>query len=68
MSIEVVGFTSDVIGKILIAVSVLLVHRRLLKERKIDKITLKEIRKESYLTVAGIILIILGYFLQLPSK
>lgn len=53
----VVGATFDVIGKILIGITVLLVHRHVIKEHKIDKVVLKEMKREQLLGVLGIMFI-----------
>ena len=66
--IEIVGLTFEFIGTILIAISVFKVHTNVMRERKIDKNIIEEIRKERYLTLVGIILIILGYLLQLLTR
>lgn len=68
MTLEIIGFTLDIIGKILIGVAVYLVHRKVIKEEKIDKVVFKEMKKEKGLVVIGIILMIIGYLMQLPAK
>lgn len=68
MNLNLIGFTFDVIGKVLLGVAVLLAHRRIMEEHKIDKKVLIELRREQILGVIGVILIIIGYFLQLPYK
>lgn len=68
MSIILIGKTLDVIGKILLGIAVLNVHKRLFKEHKIDNVVLREIKQEQYITVFGIAFIILGFILQLPKE
>lgn len=68
MSAEFIGFTVDVIGKILVAYTAIAVHRRVWKEHRIDGKVFREMRREQIVGVLGIILIIAGYFLQLPAK
>lgn len=65
---ELLGFILDVIGKIMVAYTAIAVHRRVWKEHKIDKIVFAAMRNEQIIGVAGIILIIIGFFLQLPTK
>lgn len=60
-----IGATFDVIGTVLIGITVLLVHRHVMKEHKIDKDVLKEMRYEQAIGVSGIALIITGYFIQI---
>lgn len=55
------AWTFDFIGKVLIGISVLLVHHRISKEKMIDKIVLNEMRKEYYIAVAGIVFLTIGY-------
>ena len=63
-----VGFTLDVIGKVMIAYMAIVVHHRFRKEHKIDKAVFQSMRNEQIIGVVGIGLIILGYLLQIPSK
>ena len=58
------ALTVGVIGKILLAVGVLIAHNELAHERKIDQLVLKSFRLEHSLTVAGIILIVAGYGME----
>lgn len=37
MNLELLGFTLDVIGKVMVAYTAIAVHRRVWKEHKIDK-------------------------------
>lgn len=68
MALEIIGFTLDVIGKVLLGITVYFVHRRIVREGKIDKRVLKEMQKEKGFLLTGIILIIIGYLMQLPAK
>jgi len=61
----IIGSTLDVIGKILIGVAVLFVHGHILKEHKIDKYVFKEMKREQFLVLLGIIFIILGYLIHI---
>ena len=65
LSSNFVGFTLDVLGKLLIAWVTLRVHVKHFKEHHIVK---KDIRLDAVMTSAGIAMIVIGYFLQLPSK
>lgn len=68
ISVSFVGFTLDVIGKILVAYTALRVHHRVREEHKIDKAVFRSMKKEQQLGLIGIGLILLGYFLQVPGK
>lgn len=65
---ELLGFILDVIGKIMVAFTAIMVHSRFQKEHKVDEFVFKEMRREKIIGVAGIFLIIIGFFLQLPGK
>jgi len=58
------AITFDFVGKFLLGITVLLVHRRLGKEHKIDVKVLKALKKEQVLGILGILFIALGYALH----
>lgn len=60
-----VGLTIDTLGKIMLGITVLKVHRHVLKEHKIDTEVLGAMRGEQTLGALGILFIIAGYILQL---
>jgi len=68
MNLEFVGFTLDVIGKIMVAFTAVMVHYRFRKEHKIDERVFRTMRREQQLGIIGIFLIILGFLLQAPFK
>lgn len=59
------ALTFDTVGKILIAVMALLVHKRIKREKGIDKLVLREMKLEQSIGVLAILLIITGYVLHL---
>ena len=61
MEMFIIASTFDVIGKILIGLSVLLVHQRLLHERRVDKRVLTEMEHEQILVIIGIVSMVIGY-------
>ncbi len=65
MNLFTLGVVLDTIGKILIGLAVLTVHRHISKEQKIDKDVLLAMRKEWTLTISGILMIVVGAVLQL---
>jgi len=65
MNLFSIGLILDTTGKIFIGLAVLMVHRHILKEHKIDIDVLRAIRKEWILTLSGIFLILIGSILQL---
>lgn len=68
MNLEFIGFTFDLIGKIMVAYTAIAVHRRFWKEHKINEVVFKMMKLEQAIGITGIILIIAGFILQLPSK
>ena len=68
MSIVFIGFTLDVIGKILIAFTAIMVHHRMLNEHRIDKAVFRSMKREQRVAVVGVLFIIIGYVLQAPAK
>ncbi len=65
MNLFTIGLVLDTTGKILIGLAVLMVHRHVFKEHKIDQNVMRAIRKEWIVTLIGILLIIAGTILQL---
>lgn len=65
---EFIGFTLDAIGKVMVAFTAIMVHHRVRQERKIDAAVFKSMKREQIIGVIGIVLIIVGYFLQVPRK
>ncbi|MBT3230368.1 hypothetical protein HN358_01100 [Candidatus Uhrbacteria bacterium] len=62
---ELLGLTLTTIGEILIGVTVLYVHHKILEEHKLDKIVFAGIRKEQWGGILGVLLIIFGYIIRL---
>ncbi|PIR57213.1 MAG: hypothetical protein COU72_02145 [Parcubacteria group bacterium CG10_big_fil_rev_8_21_14_0_10_41_35] len=67
MDISFIGFTFDIIGKIIVSYTVIMVHRRMLYEHKIDNVVFKTMKKEQKIAMFGVVIIIIGYALQVPS-
>lgn len=66
--LALIGFTIDIIGKVLIAYTAVMVHHRVWQEHKIDNKVFDEMKREKTIAFFGIFLLLLGYFLQLPAK
>lgn len=66
--LEFLALTFDVLGKILLGITVLLVHRRVIKEHRIDRPVFLEMKREQFLGLLGIIFIVIAYFLELYAK
>jgi len=59
------GLTIGVIGKVMLAIGVLMAHTMLAHEHKVDAKVLSTFRKEHTITIIGITLIIIGYLLEI---
>lgn len=66
--IELIGFSFDVLGKLLIAYAALRVHHRVLHEHKVDVYVFKSMKREQFLGIVGAILIVIGFGLIIASK
>lgn len=58
------GLTIGTAGKILLGVTVVSVHWKIVKEHKIDKLVLREMRKERNVALVGIALVVTGYIFE----
>lgn len=58
------ALTVGVIGKTLLAAGVIIAHTELAHEKRINKEVLRGFKLELWLTVVGIILILLGYGME----
>ena len=59
------GLTVSMIGKVLLAVGVLVAHSQIAHEHRIDAKVLKTFRTEMWITLAGLALILLGYGMEI---
>lgn len=58
------GLTLSFLGKAFLAASVIFVHKKITDEKRIDGIVLMEMRRERQLALFGLLLMIVGYFLE----
>ena len=68
MIIDKISFlsaTSEALGSILIAFTALSVHHKFLTERRVDDKVLKTMQFEQSLGVLGVILIVVGYLVEI---
>ena len=65
---EAVGFTLETLGKLLVAFVAIMVHHRVLKEHRIDMKVLRSMKRERGVGILGVVLILIGYAVQLPFK
>jgi len=65
MNILFWGLTIGMIGKVMLAAGVILAHTGIAHEMKIDAKVLNYFKIERELTILGLILIVLGYFMEI---
>ncbi|NCN11762.1 hypothetical protein GW937_00385 [Candidatus Kaiserbacteria bacterium] len=59
------GLTVGSIGKVFLGVGVLIAHGRLVHERTVNYLVLKSYHTEHLLTVLGLVMIVIGYFMEI---
>jgi len=64
MNLLLWGLTFGTVGKIVLGVAVLRVHIRILEEHRIDNVVLKAIKREHWVTMAGLLFIVIGYVFE----
>ena len=62
------GFILDVVGKVMVAFTAIMVHHRFRKEHKVDEAVFKVMKCEQVIGIVGVVFIIIGFLLQLPGK
>jgi uncharacterized membrane protein YidH (DUF202 family) len=65
MNILFWGLTIGTIGKVLLAVGVIIAHSGIVKEQRIDSEVLRSFKIEHTITIIGVILIVVGYILEI---
>ncbi len=60
-----VSATLDIIGKIAVSYTVLVVHYRIMTEHRFDKAVENEIKHEQVVGVLGILLMVAGYVIKM---
>ena len=58
------ALTVGVLGKVMLAIGILISHTELAIEKRVDYRVLKSFRVERVLTIAGLLLIVFGYFME----
>ena len=63
--IQIISVSLEFLGTLLIGLAVLRVHTKLKREHKIDDVVSRSIQRERKYTIIGLVLITLGFILQL---
>lgn len=64
MNLLLWGITIGTIGKLVLGIAVLRVHVYIIREHKIDDVVIKALKREQFVTLFGLALIVLGYTLE----
>lgn len=64
MNILFWGITLGTAGKVLAIVGVLFAHMKLAKERRVDNAVVHSLHTEKILTILGLVLIVIGYAME----
>lgn len=56
--------TLDIVGKLMIAYTALMVHHRVLREHKIDKSVFRMMKREQAVGIAGVLLMVIAYAIE----
>lgn len=64
MNLLLLGLTLSTVGKLVLGWAVLRVHMYMYREHNIDGVVLKAIKREEYITLFSLILIVIGYILE----
>jgi len=62
-----VGISLGVIGKILLGLTVMMVHHRVVLEHRIDKAVIREMKRERWLALFAMILMLIGFLFELKA-
>lgn len=66
MDTQLLSEALQTIGEVIIGLTVIMVHHKVIEEHKIDKKVFLVMKREQLLGGFGILLIILGFMLKLP--
>lgn len=61
------ALTSSTVGAVLLGAAVMMVHMKVVKEHGIDNKVITEMRRERNIAFVGIVLVILGYLLEVSA-
>lgn len=59
------GLTLGMLGKLMLGFAVWRVHAYIIREHKIDGVVLRAMKRERYVTALGIVLLLVGYLLEM---
>ena len=59
------GLTLGMVGKVLLAIGVIMAHTEIAHEKRIDAEVIRSFKTELIITLLGVIFIVAGYFMEL---
>jgi len=62
-----IGITLGIIGKILLGLTVMLVHHRVVLEHRIDNAVIREMKRERWLALIAMIMMLVGFLFELKA-
>ncbi len=65
MNLLLWGLTLGTVGKLVLGIAVLRVHVYILREHKIDDVVLRALKREQFVTMGGLVLIVLGFMCEI---
>lgn len=68
MNISILSLVFDTLGTLMIAFAALKVHHRVLNEHKVDKRVFKIMKREQYVGVVGICLVLCSFVIELVLR
>lgn len=66
--LDLIGSIIHTFGEIMVGFTAIMVHHRVWKEHKIDERVFQEMRRERQVGIIGLVLIVLGFTLELLSR
>ena len=67
MNLALIGLAMGTFGEILVVLAVLHMHHSLIVEHKVDKVVILSYQQERIITVIGLLLIIIGFILEMGA-
>ena len=64
MNIELIAETLELFGAVFIAFAALRVHHRVLNEHKMDRDVFKVMKREQWIGIIGVLMLIVGFLLK----
>ena len=59
------GLTVSLVGKLMLAAGVIVAHSKIAHEHRIDRAVIKSFKREQIITLVGVLLIIVGYSMEI---